>query len=197
MELMNHSPMPSMDLIMVTPFGNHSYSYRSSIDNNGDGIVHEENRCSRELLYDQLYNMIAQEEVAGYRCCDYLSYYSPQPEMPRAQRTIDVACRTSICGWMYRVADHFMIEREGTWWWWGWMFCAILCASVRAESSFVLLTLFIVNLSSRIQLFRSHYRTSIECYPQLIAPIDEHSSLSLLHHCISLSRYISRTWCER
>ena len=26
---------------------------------------------------------------------------------------IDEGCRTSICGWMYRVADHFAIDREG------------------------------------------------------------------------------------
>ncbi|KAL7444079.1 hypothetical protein ACHAXH_009925 [Discostella pseudostelligera] len=110
---MNTSSTPSMDLTMLTPFGSHSY--HSSIGDNDGGINRMrgvENQCSRELRYDQLYNMIAQEEVPEYGCCDYLSYYSPQAEKPKIQKSIDVACRTSICGWMYRVADHFMIDRE-------------------------------------------------------------------------------------
>ncbi len=82
---------------------------------NNDGIARGvKNHSTLELLYDQLYIMVAQEEVAGYRSCDYLSYYSHQADMPKAQKSIDLACRTSICGWMYRVADHFLIDREGT-----------------------------------------------------------------------------------
>lgn len=115
---MNLSSTPSMDLIMVTPFGSHSY--QSSTGENDDGMISlpgNEGQCSQELLYDQLYNMIAQEDVIGYKCCDYLSYYSHETDKPKAQRNIDVACRTSICGWMYRVADHFMIDREGKLMW--------------------------------------------------------------------------------
>ena len=111
---MNTSLTPSMDLTMVTPYGGHSY--HSSTGANDDStirVIGAKIQCSRQLLYDQMYNMIAQEEVIGYRCCDYLSYYSCQAEKPKAQKSIDVACRTSICGWMYRVADHFMIDREG------------------------------------------------------------------------------------
>ena len=79
--------------------------------------------ASSELLYDQLCNMIAQEERDGYKCCDYLSYYpgrSPSSSLTDIRKSkssktkgIDEGCRTSICGWMYRVADHFAIDREG------------------------------------------------------------------------------------
>jgi len=81
-------------------------------------------QASSELLYDQLCNMIAQEERDGYKCCDYLSYYSGRSpssssstdiRKSKSSKTkgIDEGCRTSICGWMYRVADHFAIDREG------------------------------------------------------------------------------------
>jgi len=80
-------------------------------------------QASSELLYDQLCNMIAQEERDGYKCCDYLSYYpgrSPSSSSTDIRKSkssktkgIDEGCRTSICGWMYRVADHFAIDREG------------------------------------------------------------------------------------
>eukprot|EP00581_Thalassiosira_minuscula_P000706 CAMPEP_0183737462 /NCGR_PEP_ID=MMETSP0737-20130205/52073_1 /TAXON_ID=385413 /ORGANISM="Thalassiosira miniscula, Strain CCMP1093" /LENGTH=337 /DNA_ID=CAMNT_0025971747 /DNA_START=141 /DNA_END=1154 /DNA_ORIENTATION=+ len=77
------------------------------------GVNHvTEVQASRDLLYDQLRNMMTQENRGGYKCCDYLSYYSPQSEKPRASRGIDVGCRASICSWMYRVADHFSIDRE-------------------------------------------------------------------------------------
>lgn len=73
--------------------------------------------CPPDLVYDQLCNMVAQETRDGYKCCDYLRcYYSPhslQPEKERSAKKIDEGCRTSICGWMYRVADHFSIDREG------------------------------------------------------------------------------------
>ena len=69
-------------------------------------------QSSRELLHDQLCNMIAQEERSGYKCCDYLSYY-PKSKSSTKSKSIDEGCRTSICGWMYRVADHFAIDREG------------------------------------------------------------------------------------
>lgn len=69
------------------------------------GIIHGvEAQTSRDLLYDQLYNMIAQEEREGYRCNYYLRFFSP--------RTIDESCRALICAWMYHVADEFEIDRE-------------------------------------------------------------------------------------
>jgi hypothetical protein len=104
---------PSLKLRMVSSFDDHfsSHSPRSNV--RGGIIYGVEAESSRDLLYDQLYKMIAQEERAGYRCCDYLSFYSPQPEKRKSPKSIDANCRTSICKWMYRVADHYAIDREG------------------------------------------------------------------------------------
>ncbi|KAL7530857.1 hypothetical protein ACHAXR_003714 [Thalassiosira sp. AJA248-18] len=96
---------------MVSSVEHHS-SGSSRNTRQGDIIHGGETRASRELLYDQLCNMIAQEERDGYKSCDYLSYYPQEPERPKASKNIDEGCRTSICGWMYRVADHFGIDRE-------------------------------------------------------------------------------------
>eukprot|EP00571_Detonula_confervacea_P009607 CAMPEP_0172318214 /NCGR_PEP_ID=MMETSP1058-20130122/34187_1 /TAXON_ID=83371 /ORGANISM="Detonula confervacea, Strain CCMP 353" /LENGTH=357 /DNA_ID=CAMNT_0013032975 /DNA_START=109 /DNA_END=1182 /DNA_ORIENTATION=- len=102
---------PSLKLTMVS-----STDYQSSDsprDNALGGIIHGVNPpSSRELIYDQLCNMIVQEARDGYKSCDYLRYYSTQSEKPKASQDIDEGCRTSICGWMYRVADHFAIDRE-------------------------------------------------------------------------------------
>ncbi|KAL3778214.1 hypothetical protein ACHAW5_009616 [Stephanodiscus triporus] len=103
---------PSLKLRMVSSFDDHfpSHSPRSNV--RGGIIYGVEAQSSRDLLYDQLYKMIAQEERAGYRCCDYLSFYSPQQEKRKSPKSIDANCRSSICKWMYRVADHYAIDRE-------------------------------------------------------------------------------------
>ena len=117
---------PTLKLLRVS-----SYEYSSSSGssrnsgattgctvNHGSSIV-ETAPANRDLLYDQLCSMIAQEERDGYKCCDYLSYYSMRPspsseeKKSKSLKNIDEGCRTSICGWMYRVADHFSIDREG------------------------------------------------------------------------------------
>lgn len=101
-------PTPSFQLTLVTLADHHT-------DGRGtkwDAFRGIDAKASRELRYDQLCNMIAQEERDGYKCCDYLSYYSMQPAKSRASKNIDGGCRTSICSWMYRVADHFSIDRE-------------------------------------------------------------------------------------
>ena len=105
---------PSLKLTMVSST-EHPSSVWSRNGSQGQGSISHsaEVQSSRELLYDQLCNMIAQEERDGYKCCDYLRYYSPQSEKPKASKNIDEGCRASICGWMYRVADHFSIDREG------------------------------------------------------------------------------------
>ena len=116
---------PSLQLTRAS-----SYEYDSSNDTNSStnsatrGVIFHDiggggggSQSSRELLYDQLCNMIAQEERDGYKCCDYLSYYpgrsSSENSKAKSSKSIDESCRTSICGWMYRVADHFAIDREG------------------------------------------------------------------------------------
>mmetsp|Transcript_27026 Transcript_27026/g.56306 ORF Transcript_27026/g.56306 Transcript_27026/m.56306 type:complete len:348 (+) Transcript_27026:276-1319(+) len=101
---------PSLKLAMVSRAAHQSDGSSQSIP--WDVIHGLETGAPQELLYDQLCNMVAQEERAGYKCCDYLRYYSPQQGVSRASKSIDEGCRTSICGWMYRVADHFAIDRE-------------------------------------------------------------------------------------
>ncbi|KAL7538485.1 hypothetical protein ACHAWF_006144 [Thalassiosira exigua] len=100
--------MPPLKLTMMPTVGNEPV-YQSCRERNSDGA---QTRASRELLMDQLRNMIAQEDMDGYKCCDYLSLYFIQSNKQRATKKIDEGCRTSICGWMYRVADHFAIDRE-------------------------------------------------------------------------------------
>ena len=103
---------PSLKLTMVSSASEQQLD--GSSQSTQGGIIHGiESQASRELRYDQLCNMIAQEERDGYKCSEYLSYYSTQPEKRRVSKNIDEGCRTSICGWMYRVADHFAIDREG------------------------------------------------------------------------------------
>jgi hypothetical protein len=99
---------------MVSSFDDHFPSHSPSTSSVRGGIVFgDDAQSSRNLLYDQLHNMIAQEERDGYRCCDYLSFYPVQLEDRKTPKRIDAGCRTSICGWMYRIADHFKIDREG------------------------------------------------------------------------------------
>jgi len=106
-------PTPSLKLTMVPSTHHASPSSSNDAQSQGSSMYGANARSSRELIYDQLRNMIAQEEKDGYKCCDYLSYYSVHPKKPRkASKNIDEGCRTSICGWMYRVADHFDIDRE-------------------------------------------------------------------------------------
>lgn len=103
------STAPSVRLTMTS-----SVEPDSIRQNNGIAYDGGEPHATRGILYDQLRNMIAQEERDGYKCCDYLSFYSPEhEEKPKATKSIDEGCRTSICGWMYRVADHFCLDREG------------------------------------------------------------------------------------
>lgn len=102
---------PSLKLTMVS--SNDYQSSDSPMCNALGGSTHGANSpYNRDLIYDQLCNMIAQDARDGYKCCDYLRYYSTHSETPKASKNIDEGCRTSICGWMYRVADHFDIDRE-------------------------------------------------------------------------------------
>ena len=111
--------------LKLTRASSYDYDSGSSSTNSASrgGITHcivgagSGSNSSKELIYDQLCNMIAQEERDGYKCCDYLSYYpgrsSSENNKAKSSKSIDESCRTSICGWMYRVADHFAIDREG------------------------------------------------------------------------------------
>lgn len=106
------SPL-SLKLTTVSSFGDHFPSHSQCNSVRGGIIYGVGAQSSRDLLYDQLHNMIAQEKRDGYKCCDYLSFYPLQPEKRKTPKNIDASCRTSICGWMYRVADHFTVDREG------------------------------------------------------------------------------------
>lgn len=110
------STTPAVRLTMVSSAEPHSGGSSPTPHHNGQVATYDAvSAASRDLMYDQLCNMIAQEERDGYKCCDYLSHYSPnQPsEKSKGSKSIDEGCRTSICGWMYRLTDHFGIDREG------------------------------------------------------------------------------------
>jgi hypothetical protein len=95
---------PSLELATaISSFDQHPHTH-SPRNCAAQGCIISNVDLSRDLLYEQLYNMIAQEEREGYRCTDYLRHYSP--------RTIDESCRTLICAWMYNVVDEFEIDRE-------------------------------------------------------------------------------------
>jgi len=105
---------PSLILTMV-PSAEHQSRASPRSSRQGGSIFGVDTQASRELLRDQLVNMVAQEERDGYQASDYMRYYQQlQNQKPRVSKNIDERCRTSICGWMYRVADHFSIDREGT-----------------------------------------------------------------------------------
>ena len=74
----------------------------------GDGAA-----ADKELMFDQIATMLSSEEK--YKSCDYLMYYANESAdgARTSNRSIDEGCRTSISAWMYRVADHFQIHREG------------------------------------------------------------------------------------
>ena len=69
--------------------------------------------ADKELMFDQIATMLSSEEK--YKSCDYLLYYANESSdgARTSSRSIDEGCRTSISAWMYRVADHFQINREG------------------------------------------------------------------------------------
>lgn len=72
--------------------------------------------ASREVQYDQLTTMLRQEERNSYRCTDYLQNYPSafdDDSLSQGEKNINEACRTSIAEWMYRVVDHFRVDREG------------------------------------------------------------------------------------
>ena len=72
--------------------------------------------ASREVQYDQLTTMLRQEERDSYQCCDYLQNYPSAYDddaLSQGEKSINEACRTSIAEWMYRVVDHFRVDREG------------------------------------------------------------------------------------
>ncbi|KAK1741634.1 cyclin family protein [Skeletonema marinoi] len=71
--------------------------------------------ASRNVQYDQLTTMLRQEERDSYRCCDYLQNYPSgfdDDALSQGEKSINEACRTSIAEWMYRVVDHFRVDRE-------------------------------------------------------------------------------------
>lgn len=82
---------------------------------------------SRDMRRDQLRAMMIQEDREGYKCSDYLSYYTETSSVIETVggdvgctlrrpaivvKNLNVSCRTSICEWMYRVVDHFGVDRE-------------------------------------------------------------------------------------
>ena len=72
--------------------------------------------ASRDVQYDQLKTMLRQEERGSYRCCDYLQNYPSgldDDTLSQGEKNINETCRTSIAEWMYRVVDHFRVDREG------------------------------------------------------------------------------------
>lgn len=84
---------------------------RRSIFTDGAGTP-----ASRDVQYDQLTTMLRQEERDSYRCCDYLQNYPSgfdDDALSQGEKSINEACRTSIAEWMYRVVDHFRVDREG------------------------------------------------------------------------------------
>ena len=67
---------------------------------------------------ESLSAMMAQEDLDIYRVCDYLESYDQRDyddDDNDAERGnhLNATCRTSICEWMYRVVDHFGVDREG------------------------------------------------------------------------------------
>lgn len=122
---------PSLKLIMLPLSERHSYGMPGSAQ---EDLVHEvATRENPHLRRDQLRNMISQEERDGYKCADYMSYYSSTSSSSNIQsdllgngfsevacrktsgssKKLNVSCRSSICEWMYRVIDHFGADREG------------------------------------------------------------------------------------
>ena len=81
---------------------------------------------SPEMRREELSVMMTQEKLEVYQCCDYLAAedderdfcdYSDDEEdevdAVDAGNSLNAACRTSICEWMYRVVDHFGVDRQG------------------------------------------------------------------------------------
>jgi hypothetical protein len=73
--------------------------------------------CS-ETRREALSAMLAQEVLDVYHVCDYLeSYDQTDDEEDNLDdgkgNHLNAICRTSICEWMYRVVDHFGVDREG------------------------------------------------------------------------------------
>lgn len=81
-----------------------------------------------EMRREELSVMMTQEKLEVYQCCDYLAApddddhefcdYSDDDDEDEidamdAGSSLNAACRTSICEWMYRVVDHFGVDREG------------------------------------------------------------------------------------
>ncbi|KAL7480869.1 hypothetical protein ACHAW6_006534 [Cyclotella cf. meneghiniana] len=80
-----------------------------------------------EMRREELSAMMTQEKLEVYQCCDYLAApddddhelcdYSDDDDEDEidamdAGSSLNAACRTSICEWMYRVVDHFGVDRE-------------------------------------------------------------------------------------
>lgn len=61
--------------------------------------------------------MMSQEDLEVYQVCDYLESYDQSEDEEENDdgrgNHLNAACRTSICEWMYRVVDHFGVDREG------------------------------------------------------------------------------------
>lgn len=123
---------PSLELATaISSFDQHPHTH-SPRNCAAQGCIISNVDLSRDLLYEQLYNMIAQEEREGYRCTDYLRHYSP--------RTIDESCRTLICAWMYNVVDEFEIDRESEsmFYWYN----PIFMLSLSSNNCFILINCF-------------------------------------------------------
>lgn len=125
-------PVPHLKLPMIPISERYSYGLRKSTQ---EEIIIEMARYeSPEMRRDQLRSMISQEQRHGYQCSDYMIYYASRAEETSMTSTLsmknefgdiantngngcskqlNISCRTSICEWMYRVMDHFSVDREG------------------------------------------------------------------------------------
>lgn len=121
------SSLPSLQLTMM-PLSERSPDCISASTQEDmiNGVTSQ--TSSRDMRRDQLRAMMIQEDREGYKCSDYLSYYTETSSVIETVggdvgctlrrpaivvKNLNVSCRTSICEWMYRVVDHFGVDREG------------------------------------------------------------------------------------
>jgi hypothetical protein len=97
------SPTPSLNLTTAT--------FDEAQENT---IASIRSVCPPDLRRDTLSAMVAQEALEMYQCCDYMvSYDQTEDDDEGFGNHLNETCRTSICEWMYRVVDHFGVDREG------------------------------------------------------------------------------------
>eukprot|EP00980_Cylindrotheca_fusiformis_P011908 scaffold2830_cov131-Cylindrotheca_fusiformis.AAC.29 len=84
----------------------------------------QKHREQKDMLADNLYALILQENSGKYNCVDYLAFTSWQHSVydllrknrfhasRRGESRIDEYCREQIVEWSFRVVDYFRIDRE-------------------------------------------------------------------------------------